>query len=124
MSKLYPFMATQTRNKIRAIREVKGYSQDFMAEKMNISQKTYSRIESGNVKLDIDRLKQISDLLEVEPSALLDNETNVFNYYDKVNNSGTFYNVSSEEYINHLTAEIEYLKEQNDRLMRLLESKA
>lgn len=116
-------MATQTRNKIRAIREVKGYSQDFMAEKMNISQKTYSRIESGNVKLDIDRLKQISELLEVEPSALLDNETNVFNYYDKVNNSGTFYNISSEEYISHLNKEIEYLKEQNERLMRMLENK-
>lgn len=116
-------MTTQTRNKIRTLREVKGYSQDFMAEKMNISQKTYSRIESGQVKLDIERLYQISELLEVEPSALLDNETNVFNYYNKVQNSGTIYNISSEQYIEHLNKEIEYLKAQNERLMKMLENK-
>ncbi|MEN0081120.1 helix-turn-helix transcriptional regulator [Flavobacterium lindanitolerans] len=115
-------MTTQTRNKIRTIREVKGYSQDFMAEKLNISQKTYSRIESGQVKLDIERLYQISDILEVEPSDLLDNETNVFNYYNKVQNSGNIF-ITSQEYIDHLNKEIEYLKEQNERLMRMLESK-
>lgn len=115
-------MATQTRNKIRTIRELKGYSQDFMAEKLNISQKTYSRLESGHVKLDIERLRQISEILEVDPSSLLDNEAAIFNYYNKVQNSGNIY-ITSAEYIARLTAENKYLKEQNERLMRLLENR-
>lgn len=115
-------MTAQTRNKIRTLRELKGYSQDFMAEKLNVSQKTYSRLESGHVKLDIERLKEISEVLEVEPSALLDNEANIFNNYSKAKNFGNIY-VSSQEYIDHLTQENKYLKDQIERLMRLLESK-
>jgi len=115
-------MATQTRNKIRTIRELKGYSQDFMAEKLDISQKTYSRLESGHVKLDIERLRQISEVLEVDPSSLLDNESAVFNYYDKVQNSGNIY-ITSAEYIVHLTEENKYLKGQVEKLLRILENK-
>src|SRR5690606_26158058 len=121
-TKLYLYMATQTRNKIRTIRELKGYSQDFMAEKLDISQKTYSRLESGHVKLDIERLRQISEVLEVDPSSLLDNESAVFNYYDKVQNSGNIY-ITSAEYIVHLTEENKYLKGQVEKLLRILENK-
>lgn len=119
-------MTTQAKNKIRVLREMKGYSQDFMAEKLNISQKQYSRIESGNAKLDVDRLKQISEVLEIDPSILLNDDTVTFNNFKKsnnlANNFGNIY-ISSEKYIEHLTEENKYLKEQNERLMKILESK-
>ncbi len=113
----------ETRKKIRSLREIKGYSQEFMAEKLDISQRTYSKIESGQVKLDLERLKAIADLLEVEFINLLDdNATSTFNNYSKVKNFGNVY-ISSQDYIEHLIEENKYLKQQVERLMRMLEDK-
>jgi transcriptional regulator with XRE-family HTH domain len=53
--------------KIRKIREMKDFSQEYMAKKLDMSQNNYSRIEMGKVKVDIDRLQEISKLLEVDP---------------------------------------------------------
>lgn len=119
-------METQTQKKIRALREMKGYSQEFMAEKLNISQKQYSRIESGNVRMDIDRLKEISAVLEIDPSILLHDDTYTFNNFKKsnnlANNFGNIY-IASEKYIEHLTEENKYLKEQLERLVKILENR-
>lgn len=94
-----------------------------MAEKLDISQRTYSKIESGQVKLDLERLKAIADLLEVEFINLLDdNATSTFNNYSKVKNFGNVY-ISSQEYIEHLIEENKYLKQQIEGLMRMLEDK-
>ncbi len=119
-------MTTQAKNKIRVLREMKGYSQDFMAEKLNISQKQYSRIESGNAKLDVDRLKQISEVLEIDPSILLNEDAHTFNNFSTVKHFGhkNFNNIyiTGQEYIAHLTDENKYLKEQLERLMKILEN--
>ena len=44
--------------KIKKIRESKNYTQEYMSNKLNISQNTYSKIESGGIKLTVDRLKK------------------------------------------------------------------
>jgi transcriptional regulator with XRE-family HTH domain len=59
-------MNIEVGNKIRKIRLKKGYSQEYMAFNLHISQKTYSRIENNQSKCDIDRLVKIADLLEVD----------------------------------------------------------
>ena len=51
-------------NKIKRYREQKNYTQAYMSDKLNISQNTYSKIETGGIKLTGDRLKEISDILE------------------------------------------------------------
>lgn len=50
---------------IRHIRVDKGFSQDFMAIKLEISQKTYSRIEQGSTALKLERLISIGEILEI-----------------------------------------------------------
>ena len=44
-------------DKIRKARELKGFSQDFMAGKLEMSQWAYSKIENNDIKLDWDELK-------------------------------------------------------------------
>lgn len=57
--------------KIRRARLKKGYSQDYMACQLELSTKTYSNLESGKSKIDINRLINISDILEINVADLL-----------------------------------------------------
>jgi len=63
---------------IKQIRELKSFTQAYMAQELGISQPAYTKIEQGLTILKIDRLQQIADILEVDISALL-NMTNIFN---------------------------------------------
>ena len=67
-------MALKTKNvagNIRKIREYRDYTQDYLAAKLKISQNAYSKIELGYSKLTIERLFQISAILDVEVTQLL-----------------------------------------------------
>jgi len=56
---------------IRKIREFRNYTQDYLAAKLGISQNAYSKIELGYSKLTLERLFQISIILEVEVMQLI-----------------------------------------------------
>ncbi|MEJ2883652.1 helix-turn-helix domain-containing protein [Pedobacter sp. GR22-6] len=58
---------------IRQMRLDKNYTQDYMAMKLNISQNAYSKLELGRSSLSLDRLFQISAVLEIEISELFCN---------------------------------------------------
>lgn len=59
-------------SRIKNLREEKKYSQEYMARKLDISQNVYSRIETGQAKLDTERLVQIADILDVSILSLLE----------------------------------------------------
>jgi len=63
---------------IKQIRELKSFTQEYMANELGISQPAYVKIEQGSTILKIDRLQQIANILEVDVSTLL-NTTNIFN---------------------------------------------
>jgi len=67
--------------KIKAAREAKRFSQDYMAAKLQISQASYSRLESDITKTDLNKLQVISDLLELNPYNLFDE---VFSSQEKI----------------------------------------
>lgn len=50
---------------IKRLRKFKGITQEAMAEHIHLSLRAYQKIESGDTKLDIDRLKIIADILGV-----------------------------------------------------------
>ncbi|WP_133575400.1 helix-turn-helix domain-containing protein [Pedobacter metabolipauper] len=56
---------------IRKIREFRNYTQDYLAAKLGISQNAYSKIELGYSKITVDRLFQISNILEIETTQLM-----------------------------------------------------
>lgn len=52
-------------SKIKILREKHNFSQDQMAEKMNITQSKYARFESGRTKTDLETLINFCDKLNL-----------------------------------------------------------
>ncbi len=53
-------------DKIRIVREQRGYSQEQLAELMNINRSTISKIENGKFSITVDYLVRFSILLDYE----------------------------------------------------------
>lgn len=110
--------------KIRKIREIRGYSQEYMANKLKMSQNNYSRIELNQVKINLDRLQEIGTVLEVDPMDILNfDERYVFHSTSHSQTGGETKSgiFNNETIIIELKHEISYLREENRRLLGLLE---
>ena len=57
---------------IRACREARGFSQEYMAEMLDICQSAYANLEGGKTSLSIERLIRISTVLDVNVHELID----------------------------------------------------
>jgi transcriptional regulator with XRE-family HTH domain len=53
-------------DKIRIVREQRGYSQEQLAELMNINRSTISKIENGKFSITVDYLVRFSIFLDYE----------------------------------------------------------
>lgn len=53
-------------DKIRIVREHRGYSQEQLAELMNINRSTISKIENGKFSITVDYLVRFSIFLDYE----------------------------------------------------------
>ncbi|MFN8437069.1 MAG: helix-turn-helix transcriptional regulator [Cytophagales bacterium] len=105
--------------KIKKIRELRNFTQEYMAEKLNISQSTYSRFEKNDYDITVSQLNNIAEQLGVSTEELLNfNEKTIFNNY------GNQYQVA-QKIENHGIEEIKKLYEDKIQLLedkiRLLE---
>jgi len=66
------------RERIKAIRIEKGYSQDYMAQMLNISQNSYHKLEKGYTRIHLEKFIEIAKILEVEFSELLNGPDYVY----------------------------------------------
>jgi len=68
---------------IKKYRELKGFSQEYMAHQLNVNQSTYAKMENSSTKITIDKLFSVAKLLETDVSEILDlkNQT-IFNQTD------------------------------------------
>lgn len=57
---------------LKKIRTAMGVTQSHLAKKINVTGMTYSRIENGESKLDVERLKIISIALGLDVSVFFD----------------------------------------------------
>lgn len=70
--------------KIKQIRELKNFTQEYVATQLGLTTRAYSKIESGETQLTINRLNEISGILGVEPMEVLGfDDKQVFNNYGK-----------------------------------------
>tara|TARA_R110002072_G_scaffold20967_6_gene75458 strand:- start:2701 stop:3075 length:375 start_codon:yes stop_codon:yes gene_type:complete len=106
---------------IRKIRELKGYSQEYVAGAMDISQRNYSRIEKNEIELNLSKLSKISEILEVSPQQILGFDEKFFfsnckNAYGATNQTNYAYSEKEREQyenqINHLKGEVLFLRNQ------------
>jgi transcriptional regulator with XRE-family HTH domain len=116
-------MILQPENKIKQIRELKNFTQEYVAQQLGLSTRAYSKIETGETQLTINRLNEISAILEVQPMEVLGfDDKKVFNFY----NSNDINNVKNmnmpEKLIQQYEETIQALKEQI-AVMKLLMGK-
>lgn len=58
--------------RLKTLRKQNGYSQEFVASKLNIIRQTYSHYETGRIMPPIDSLYHLSKLYHVPVDSLLD----------------------------------------------------
>ena len=112
--------------KIRKIREAKDWSQEQMAEKLNMSLNGYAKIERGESKIYLDKLEQIAQVFDIDVIELMqsDGKNICFQIESPL---GSVYQGGGET---QLSIEIERLKlalshasEKEELLKKLLEQK-
>ncbi|AEK23739.1 Uncharacterized HTH-type transcriptional regulator y4wC [Capnocytophaga canimorsus Cc5] len=99
---------------IRKIREQKGYSQEYLANQLNISQASYARLENQDTKITVDRLFQIAEILKTEVTDFFN--ASKLNIQNQNNHAGSYGN----GYVQHLTIEN---KETTDKLITSYEER-
>ena len=72
---------------IRKIRRDRDLTQEYMAFEMGISQKAYSDIENSKVKINLEILTKVSDILDIKPSDIcsISHKCSTNDYEDKYN---------------------------------------
>ncbi|REC62956.1 XRE family transcriptional regulator [Chryseobacterium pennae] len=77
-------MTVMIGNKIKNIRELKNFTQEYMAEKLDISQAAYSKLEKGDIKVSSEKLCQIAKILDVNPEDITSFDSQ--KYFNSFNN--------------------------------------
>jgi len=90
----------------------KGFSQTFMASQLGISQKSYSQLESGEIRMGLQRFLQIVHTTEMHPMVLINKITKGAAYWDTADTQET---ALSKEIV-RLNDEIRFLKSENSFL--------
>ena len=113
-------MNTQVGNRIRRLRENKGFSQEEMAEKLQISRSAYSRIENGETNSWVNHIEKLCKELDMKIEDLFINTDNIINT-NQDNASAVQTNTQQDTHItiNHLSEKVIELYE--DRISDLKE---
>ena len=118
---LKSIMSKQIGEKIRQIRDLKGMSQEYLASQLGISQRAYSKIERNEIKIDWDKITEISKVFEIDPMELISFDDNLI--FNNCTQSGKFVNSQAisgstdkliemyESRIQGLEKEIEFLRQ-------------
>jgi len=97
---------------MRILRESRDYSQEYVANVLDINQKTYSNLESGKTKLTLERINQLAEFYQVKPEYFLSEDLPVINYNNGPNSHGGIF----KTYTNN-SGESEFLKEIYEKLL-------
>lgn len=69
--------------KIKQLRELKNLKPQYVAEQLGITPRQYSKIESGETQLTVQRVNEISRILDVDPMDLLGFDSKrIVNFYN------------------------------------------
>lgn len=94
----------ETGNRIKTLRKLKKITQKELAEKINKSEITIRKYESGDITISIDTLKEISRALDVKLSDILISDSYLANEYlenaiepDKISLLNSYINCLAKE---------------------------
>ena len=89
--------------KLKILRVSRNWSQEFVAEKLGISQAAYAKLENGETRLTVDRAGQLASVYNIDPEYFFTTDR-VINYNSGSNSHGGLFNTST--YNNGLTQQI------------------
>ena len=116
-------MIEQPEIKIKQIRELKNFTQEYVAQKLGLSTRAYSKIETGETQLTINRLNEISAVLGIGPMEVLGfDDKQVFNNCKQDGYIGINHINIPEKLVKQYEETIQSLKEQI-QLLKLLQGK-
>jgi transcriptional regulator with XRE-family HTH domain len=103
---------------IKKFRELKNFTREVMADKLEMSVSGYSKLERGDVELTISKLYKIAEVLEVNVSQILNfDASKIFNIKDYgvanvdiQSQTNNYTDPYKDKYIQLLEAEVEKLK--------------
>lgn len=103
---------------IKRFRELKNYTRENMADKLEMSLSGYSKLERGDVELTITKLYKIAEILEVDISQIFNfDASKIFNVKDYgvanvdiQSQTNNYTDTYKDKYIQLLEAEVERLK--------------
>lgn len=106
--------------RIRAIRQEKGLSQEEVAEKLNISSNGYGDIERGKTDIKLSRLLKLADIFEMNLSEFLELERKsnisvIFNAHRNNSQNSVNMQLPSDE-----VKTLKFIIEQKDKEIALL----
>lgn len=112
---------------LQVIRELNIYTQAYMAERLGISQKSYSNLERAKNDITIDVLLKIADIhqislakvLELNAEAILNSNSQTGGISCINNNQAIFYNCEKEEFQQLLKSQTELIQAQQQMIKDL-----
>lgn len=96
---------------IRKIRELKGFSQQYLGDELNISQKQVSRIETGKTSATFNSINKVCEILDIELKTLL-------NFNDKFILNNNNHNQNGGEFIAYNNTDIEKIEKLYERMLK------
>lgn len=115
-------MIQQPELKIKQLRELKNFTQEYMAQQLGLSTRAYSKIETGETQLTVNRLNEISKILGITPVEVLGfDDKNIFNIHHSTGNNGLNYINLPEKLIEQYEETIQSLKNQIETMRLLLD---
>jgi transcriptional regulator with XRE-family HTH domain len=114
-------------NKIRMLREGVGYSQDYVAKKLNITQQAYSKIEKNPDNATLERLKQLSEVLGVKINSIVGDDDMYIqqNFHQQGGNAATVMHITglADRERALFIQQIESLQKQVEVLTKIIDQK-
>lgn len=112
--------------KIRKVRESKAWSQEQMAEKLNMSLNGYAKIERGETKLYLDKLEQIAQVFDIDVVELMQSDGKNICFQIESPLSSVYQGGGETQMlieIERLKLELSHAREKEGLLNKLLEQK-
>jgi transcriptional regulator with XRE-family HTH domain len=79
-------------NNIKTVRELQNYTQDYVAEKLGITQSAYSKIERDEVDITFSKLQKICEVLSVSLADIINLEAKNIIANNKFDNNSAVWN--------------------------------
>ncbi len=114
-------MSYNISQRIKDIRIQQGYTQDYVANKLNISRQKYSRIESNQAQITFKMIEQLSDIFKVSTKEItkLSEEKKALKVLFRQEKP----NGASDEIIDYIQKILEYMKAHERLYYKMKEGK-